>query len=158
MNDNDTTRPDNNELEDTGRIQKAIEDVIDEETAVLPVLPVLKEEFENSAAPAGTADEDEDEAGDADEADEEPPLTPAHADTRLHSWFFTFMCMNIPVAGWIYLLYLAFNKKHTDRRYFARAYLFYKLLFLLISAVILGILLYFGLQLLDRVLAYMEML
>ena len=31
------------------------------------------------------------------------------------TWFFTFMCMNIPVAGWIYLLRLAFGKKDNQR-------------------------------------------
>lgn len=147
MNDNDNTSRENNGLEDTDRIQKAIEDVIDEESAVLPVLPVLKDEPEEPEALP---------EGDREDADEY--LRTAHIDTRPHYWFFTFMCMNIPIAGWVYLFYLAFNKKKTDRRYFARAYLYYKLLFLLISAVIIGILLYFGLQLLDQVLEYMEML
>lgn len=82
----------------------------------------------------------------------------AAAPAREPRWFFTFMCMNIPVVGWIYLLYLAFSKKVTDRRSFARAYLFYKLIFLIISAVILGILIYIGMGVLDQLLAYMEML
>lgn len=73
-------------------------------------------------------------------------------------WFFTFMCMNIPLVGWIYLFYLAFSKKVTDRRDFARAYLIYKLIFFTISAVILGILIFIGIGLLDQLLAYMEML
>ncbi len=68
------------------------------------------------------------------------------------------MCMNIPIIGWIYLLYLAFNKKKTERRNFARAYLLYKLAFLIIAAIILGILTYIGLGLLDQLMAYMEML
>lgn len=29
-------------------------------------------------------------------------------------WFLTFMCMNIPIAGWVYLLCLAFGKKRTS--------------------------------------------
>lgn len=115
--------------EDTDRIQKAIEKVTDDVTASLP--------------PLKTA----------------PQKRPVSAErANIHRWFFTFMCMNIPVAGWIYLLYLAFNKKQTDRREFARAYLFYKLLFLLLSALILGILVYIGLEVLDKLLAYMEML
>ena len=77
---------------------------------------------------------------------------------EISEWFHTFMCMNIPIAGWFYLFRLAFNKKNTQRQNFARAYLFYKLIFLAISAVILGILIYVGLDLLDQVLAYMEML
>ena len=74
------------------------------------------------------------------------------------TWFFTFMCMNIPVAGWIYLLRLAFGKKDNQLRDFARAYLLYKLVFLIISLILLGILVYIGLDIVDKVLAYMEML
>lgn len=74
------------------------------------------------------------------------------------AWFFTFMCMNIPVVGWIYLLRLAFGKKDNQLRDFAKAYLLYKLVFLVISLVILGILIYIGLDAADKILAYMEML
>lgn len=74
------------------------------------------------------------------------------------AWFFTFMCMNIPVTGWIYLLRLAFGKKDNQLRDFAKAYLLYKLVFLVISLVILGILIYIGLDAADKILAYMEML
>ena len=74
------------------------------------------------------------------------------------AWFFTFMCMNIPVAGRIYLLRLAFGKKDNQLRDFAKAYLLYKLVFLVISLVILGILIYIGLDAADKILAYMEML
>ena len=45
-------------------------------------------------------------------------------------WFLTFMCMNIPIVGWIYLLCLAFGKKENQLRDFAKAYLVYKLVFL----------------------------
>ena len=40
-------------------------------------------------------------------------------------WFLTFMCMNIPIAGWVYLLCLAFGKKENQLRDFAKAYLIY---------------------------------
>ncbi len=83
---------------------------------------------------------------------------PSGVPATVGEWFFTFMCMNIPIAGWFYLLYLAFNKKKTELKNFARAFLFYKLVFLAISAVILGILIYIGLDYLDQLLAYMEML
>ena len=62
-------------------------------------------------------------------------------------WFLTFMCMNIPIAGWVYLLCLAFGKKENQLRDFAKAYL-----------IILGVLVYIGLDLADKLLAYMEML
>lgn len=73
-------------------------------------------------------------------------------------WFFTFMCMNIPIVGWIYLLSKAYGKKENQLKDFCRAYLHYKLVFLVISLVILGLLVYAGVEIADRVLAYMEML
>ena len=80
------------------------------------------------------------------------------AEASVSDWFFTFMCMNIPIAGWFYLYHLAFRSPKTDRQNFARALLFYKLVFLGLSAVILGIFIWIGLDMLDDVLAYMEML
>lgn len=138
-------REHNDSLEDTDRIQKAIEKVMDDDTSTLPLIPV-------PGIPASEPEES-DEALPPDHP-EPPPELP----TRTHRWFFTFMCMNIPVAGWIYLLYLAFNKKVTDRRDFARAYLFYKLIFFIISAVILGMVIYIGMGFLNQLLTYMEML
>ena len=85
---------------------------------------------------------------------QEPPL----ASASVSSWFITFMCMNLPFVGWIYLLRLAFRKDRTERQNFARASLFYKLVFLGVSALILGILIWIGLDILDQLLAYMEML
>lgn len=73
-------------------------------------------------------------------------------------WFYTFMCMNIPIAGWIYLLRLARQKEDNQLKDFAQAYLFYKLIFLLISLVILIILLIVGVHMGYRLLSYMEML
>lgn len=83
---------------------------------------------------------------------------PHFEDSPVHQWFFTFMCINIPFVGWIYLIYLAFGKRQTERRNFARAYLFYKLLFLVISIILLGIIVYISLDMVDQLLAYMEML
>lgn len=139
--------PETDPLEDTDRIQKAIEKVMDDETASLPLIPVPEE-----------APSEEPEEEDASLHTAADPSSESASTARVHRWFFTFMCMNIPIAGWIYLFYLAFSKKTTDRRDFARAYLFYKLIFLLVSAVILGILIYIGMGLLDQLLAYMEML
>ena len=85
---------------------------------------------------------------------QEPPL----ASASVSSWFITIMCMNLPFVGWIYLLRLTFRKDRTERQNFARAYLFYKLVFLGVSALILGILIWIGLDILDQLLAYMEML
>lgn len=76
----------------------------------------------------------------------------------VHSWFVTFMCMNIPVIGWIYLLILALSPSMGPRRDFAKAYLLYKLVFLLLSLAIIAVALHYGLLFLDKLLAYMEML
>ena len=73
-------------------------------------------------------------------------------------WFVTFMCMNIPIIGWIYLIVLAFSRSKGARRDFAKAYLLYKLVFLLISAAILAVAIHYGLELLDLLLSYMDML
>ncbi len=117
---------------ETQQIQEAIEQITDHETHALQNLP--------------------------DSSPEENKEKTREEPSQVHHWFFTFMCMNIPIIGWIYLFYLAFNKKYCDRRNFARAYLFYKLVFLILSVLILGILVYIGLDLLDQLLAYMEML
>lgn len=76
----------------------------------------------------------------------------------VRSWFVTFMCMNIPIIGWIYLLILAFSKDAGAKKDFARAYLIYKVVFLLITLAILAVFVHYGLILLDQLLAYMEML
>jgi len=73
-------------------------------------------------------------------------------------WFVTLMCMNIPIIGWIYLMILACSRSKGARRDFAKAYLLYKLLFLLISTVILAVAIHYGLELLDVLLSYMDML
>ncbi len=124
---------------DSRQLQQAIEQIVDYETAALPHLEQLSEAV-------------------AKETELPPARKRPSEDSPVHDWFFTFMCMNIPIVGWIYLIWLAFNKKQTERRNFARAYLFYKLVFLLISIVLLGIVLYIGLDMVDRLLAYMEML
>ncbi|MCI8661925.1 MAG: hypothetical protein HFG69_01445 [Hungatella sp.] len=84
--------------------------------------------------------------------DKPPVLVP------VHQWFVTFMCMNIPVIGWIYLLILAFCPSKGPRRDFAKAYLLYKLVFLILSLAILAAALHYGLIMFDKLLAYMEML
>lgn len=76
----------------------------------------------------------------------------------VRSWFVTLMCMNIPIIGWIYLIILACSPSKGPRRDFAKAYLLYKLVFLLISLAILAVAVHYGLEVLDKVLAYMEML
>ena len=73
------------------------------------------------------------------------------------SWFNTFMIMNIPIIGWLYLLILAFGKKD-QRKDFAKAYLIYKPVFLLVALAIIALLLHVGMDAADQLLQYMDML
>lgn len=78
--------------------------------------------------------------------------------SSIQSWFNTFMIMNIPIIGWIYLLVLALRKNADQRKDFARAYLVYKLVFFLVALGIFILLLYGGMEVVDRLLRYMNML
>ena len=49
---------------------------------------------------------------------------------EISEWFHTFMCMNIPIYGWFYLKKLARQPEHNKMQDFARAYLYYKMVFL----------------------------
>lgn len=124
---------------ETKRIQQAIEKIADEENSDLAHIKELSSSVTESAPP---------------EQEQEPVL----AQSTVGSWFITFMCMNLPVIGWIYLLCLAFSKKKPDRRNFARAYLFYKLVFLFVGIIILWTLARISMNILEQFLDYMEML
>lgn len=76
----------------------------------------------------------------------------------IQKWFNTFMIMNIPIIGWIYLLGIALKKQPDQRKDFAKAYLVYKLVFLLVALLILAFGLYAGMEVMDRLLRYMNML
>lgn len=151
-------------MEETASIQKAIEKIADDETANLselissPVVQAAALGTETAGSSGENASLETSAPDTAPAAAASAPGASPAAEAPVHRWFFTFMCMNLPIIGWFYLLGLAFGKSQTDRRNFARAYLFYKLVFLLASALIIGILVYIGLDLLDQLLAYMEML
>ena len=129
---------------DTAKIQAALEKRADQETAVLPhlTLPETEETEKPKQKKRRTG-----------RSVSERWWTPS-----VRSWFFTFMCMNMPVIGWFYLFHKARHEEDPARKEFARAYLFYKLVFLIAGAIVLLILIWIGLGLLDQLLAYMEML
>lgn len=159
-------------MDETTQIQKAIEDIADSETGNLPELPHIEDvitEEEGGQPETGTPPEEKpegtDEIGETEDGkakkkkkkkEKAPKPRPKYGTTW--QWFFTFMCMNIPLIGWFYLFYLAFGKKYPERKSFARAYMLYKLLILVVSLAILGALAYFVMGLVDQLLAYMEML
>ncbi len=129
--------PDTQEIPvDTAKIQAALEKRADQETTVLPSLSMPANKKRLTIRPLS-----------------ERWWTPS-----VRSWFFTFMCMNMPIVGWFYLFHKARYEEDPARKEFARAYLFYKLVFFIAGAVVLLILIWIGLGLLDQLLAYMEML
>lgn len=129
--------PDTQEIPvDTAKIQAALEKRADQETTVLPSLSMPANKKRLTIRPLS-----------------ERWWTPS-----VRSWFYTFMCMNMPIVGWFYLLHKARYEEDPARKEFARACLFYKLVFLIAGAVVLLILIWIGLGLLDQLLAYMEML
>ena len=77
---------------------------------------------------------------------------------EISEWFHTFMCMNIPIYGWFYLKKLARQPEHNKMQDFARAYLYYKMVFLAISLVIVILLLIIGIFSINKLFAYMELL
>lgn len=129
--------PDTQEIPvDTAKLQAALEKCADQETTVLPSLSMPANKKRLTIRPLS-----------------ERWWTPS-----VRSWFFTFMCMNMPIVGWFYLFHKARYEEDPARKEFARAYLFYKLVFFIAGAVVLLILIWIGLGLLDQLLAYMEML
>ena len=69
------------------------------------------------------------------------------------------MCINIPFYGWRYLKQLVYQE-HNDspKSQFARAYLYYKRVFLRISLAIAALLAVIGFAGLHLLIRYMEML
>ena len=129
--------PDTQEIPvDTAKLQAALEKRADQETTVLPSLSMPTNKKRLTIRPLS-----------------ERWWTPS-----VRSWFFTFMCMNMPIVGWFYLFHKARYEEDPARKEFARAYLFYKLVFFIAGAVVLLILIWIGLGLLDQLLAYLEML
>lgn len=129
--------PDTQEIPvDTAKLQAALEKRADQETTVLPSLSMPANKKRLTIRPL-----------------RERWWTPS-----VRSWFYTFMCMNMPIVGWFYLFHKARYEEDPARKEFARACLFYKLVFLIAGAIVLLILIWIGLRLLDQLLAYMEML
>ncbi len=136
---------------ETENLKLAIEQIADDETAALPHIEQLSSAVAENSGDAST------QAASAP-VDIEPAEAASEKPDRVSSWFLTFMCMNIPIVGWIYLFYLAFSKKKRDRRNFARAYLFYKLVFLVAGLILLAVITVTAMNLLEELLDYMQML
>ena len=74
----------------------------------------------------------------------------------MSNWFTTFMFMNVPIFGLLYLLFLAIFSKQALKKDFARAYLLYQLIFYGIAIVIVGLIAYLGIEMLDNAIKFMQ--
>jgi hypothetical protein len=88
-------------------------------------------------------------------ARDENPETKAFAS--LAKWFVTICICQIPIVGFIYLLCLAlFPSVDRGRKNFARAFLIYGLLVLLVAALVVYIIYALGTDFLDNILSYVK--
>lgn len=92
------------------------------------------------------------------ESEELDDMTPGYRGTvMVSSWFVTICCIQIPIVGLIILLVMSFSRKTApSKKSFARAYLIYRILVWVITAVILFVLLRFGLSFYSNILSYVR--
>ena len=158
--------PDTEEVPvDTAKIQAALEKRADQETAVLPRLTLPDTEGPDASAknPVSGKTLQDEAAWESGKPARKKRRTSRSLRERwwtpsVRSWFYTFMCMNIPIYGWFYLKKLARQPEHNKMQDFARAYLYYKMVFLAISLVIVILLLIIGIFSINKLFAYMELL
>ena len=74
------------------------------------------------------------------------------------SWYITFMCMSVPIIGWIYLLFIAFTDKDPGRKQFARAWILYKLTILVACITLIAVSVHMLIPYMEQLLNYMEAL
>lgn len=76
---------------------------------------------------------------------------------RMGSWFVTFCWMHIPFIGFWYMVVMALRKKNPkEKKAFARAFILYRILVLILACTILYICYRMGLSFLEQILSYME--
>lgn len=72
-------------------------------------------------------------------------------------WFLSICWIKIPVIGFIYVLTLALSKKtHQAKRNFARGYLIYRCLVVILSVTVLYVLYQVGLSFVDQLLSFVK--
>ena len=70
-------------------------------------------------------------------------------------WFLSVCWLKIPVFGFLYALFLAFSPKtHLSKRNFARGYLIYRILVLVLSVTVLYVIYKLGLDLIEQLLSF----
>ena len=104
--------PDTEEVPvDTAKIQAALEKRADQETAILPRLTLPDTEGPDASAenPVSGKTLQDEAAGESGKPARKKRRTSRSLRERwwtpsVRSWFYTFMCMNMPIVGWFYLL------------------------------------------------------
>lgn len=77
---------------------------------------------------------------------------------KVGQWFQTFCWMHIPIFGFWYMVVTALRRKNPEeKRAFAKAYILYRLLVLLLALTILYVFYRMGLSFLEQILAYVKL-
>ena len=77
---------------------------------------------------------------------------------RIGQWFQTFCWMHIPIFGFWYMVVLAVRKRTPEeKKTFARAYVLYRVLVMLLALTILYVFYRMGLSFVEQILAYIDM-
>ena len=77
---------------------------------------------------------------------------------RIGQWFQTFCWMHIPIFGFWYMVVLAVRKRTPEeKKTFARAYVLYRVLVMLLAITILYVFYRMGLSFVEQILAYIDM-
>lgn len=76
---------------------------------------------------------------------------------RMGTWFLTFCWMHIPIIGFWYMVTVALRRRTPkEKKAFARAYILYRILVLILACTILYIFYRMGLSFFEQILSYME--
>lgn len=88
---------------------------------------------------------------------EEEPDEKLEAWGRMGAWFQTFCWMHIPVVGFWYMVVMACRRKSSkEKKAFARAYILYRVLVLILACTLLYIFYRMGLSFIEQILSYIE--
>lgn len=92
-----------------------------------------------------------------DDIQDTEPETKLETWGRMGNWFITFCWMHIPLIGFWYMVVVALRKKTPkEKKAFARAYILYRILVLILVCTILYICYRMGMSFLEQILSYME--
>lgn len=145
---------------DSEKQEEAVESVSPntEDFSDLVIMDVHGEELQpESSAALEKRSEKERRFQEHDDIPDAEPEAKLETWGRMGNWFLTFCWMNIPIIGFWYMVVVAVRKKTPkERKAFARAFILYRILVLLLACTILYICYRMGLDFLEQILSYME--